>query len=61
MQSLQNLDNNLRYLSSGLIIVNVKPTDELVELVVTYNATSIYTAEGANHEESKVLEQSEIG
>ncbi len=51
LQSLLDLDSNLRQLGSGLLIVRGAAAEELTKLVIQYNATAIYTkAEAAPDE-----------
>ncbi len=42
LESLIDLDNNLRVLGSGLVIAKGNPADELVKLATEYNATMLY-------------------
>jgi deoxyribodipyrimidine photo-lyase len=53
LQSLQNLDDNLRKLGSGLLLVKGNPAEELRKLVIEYKATKIYAKKEVAPEEIK--------
>jgi deoxyribodipyrimidine photo-lyase len=52
-ESLKDLDNNLRALGSGLIIVKGKPEEELLKIAKEYNATKIFAKTEIAPEELK--------
>jgi deoxyribodipyrimidine photo-lyase len=51
LESLANLDENLRKLNSGLVILKGKPEEELLKIAETYKATKIYAQQEIAHEE----------
>jgi deoxyribodipyrimidine photo-lyase len=51
LESLANLDENLRKLNSGLVILKGKPEDELYKIAESYKATKIYAQQEISHEE----------
>ena len=51
IESLANLDENLRKLNSGLVILKGKPEEELLKIAETYKATKIYAQQEIAHEE----------
>ena len=51
IESLSNLDENLRKLNSGLVILKGKPEEELLKIAETYKATKIYAQQEIAHEE----------
>lgn len=57
LQSLSDLDKNLRPLGSGLVIAKGNPAHELLLLVKKYSATAIYTAAEVAHEELQTLKE----
>jgi len=57
LQALQDLDNSLRKLGSGLVIVRGNTANELHKLAIEHNASSIYTAEEVAYEELNTLQE----
>lgn len=57
LQSLSDLDKNLRQLGSGLVIAKGNLAHELLLLVKKYSATAIYTAAEVAHEELQTLKE----
>ena len=54
LESLQNLENNLRALGSGLIIVKGKPEVEIPQIVIQYNASKVFAKREVAFEEKQV-------
>lgn len=54
LESLQNLEKNLRALGSGLIIVKGKPEVEIPQIVIQYNATKVFAKREVAYEEKQV-------
>ena len=54
LESLQNLENNLRALGSGLIIVKGKPEVEIPQIVIQYNASKVFAKREVAYEEKQV-------
>jgi deoxyribodipyrimidine photo-lyase len=59
LESLKDLDNNLRKLGSGLIIVRGKPEYELFKLAQKYHATKAFAKKEVAYEEKQTEEQVE--
>jgi deoxyribodipyrimidine photo-lyase len=53
LESLLDLDNNLRAIGSGLIIVKGKPEEELLKIATTYNVTKIFAKVEVGFEEQQ--------
>jgi deoxyribodipyrimidine photo-lyase len=53
MESLQDLENNLRALGSGLIIVKGKPEVEISQIVLQYNAAKVFAKREVAYEEKQ--------
>lgn len=53
LESLLDLDNNLRAIGSGLMIVKGKPEEELLKIATTYNATKIFAKAEVGFEEQQ--------
>lgn len=53
LESLIDLDKNLRAIGSGLVIVKGKPEVELLEIAKTYNATKIFSKVEVGYEEQQ--------
>ena len=51
LESLANLDENLKKLNSGLVILKGKPEEELLKIAESYKATKIYAQQEIAHEE----------
>lgn len=51
LESLQDLDNSLRALGSGLIVVSGKPEIELFKLAKNFNVKKVYAKKEVAHEE----------
>ena len=51
LESLQNLDNNLRDLGSGLIILRGKPEIEIPQIVLQYNVAKVFAKREVAYEE----------
>ncbi len=58
-ESLLDLDNNLRQIGSGLIILKGKPEIEIPKIVAQYKAQKIYTKKEVAFEEQKTIENVE--
>jgi len=56
LESLQDLERNLRALGSGLIVVKGKPEVEIPQIAVKYNASKVFAKREVAYEE-KQLEQ----
>jgi deoxyribodipyrimidine photo-lyase len=56
LEALQDLDNSLRAIGSGLIIVRGKPHEELDKLVQKYNVKKIFAKKEVAHEEKLTQE-----
>ena len=54
LESLQNLEINLRALGSGLIIVKGKPEVEIPQIVIQYNASKVFAKREVAYEEKQV-------
>jgi deoxyribodipyrimidine photo-lyase len=52
-ESLIDLDNNLRAIGSGLLIVNGKPEVEITKIVQEYKATKVFAKREVSYEEKK--------
>ena len=53
IESLQDLENNLRALGSGLIIVKGKPEVEISQIVLQYNASKVFAKREVAYEEKQ--------
>lgn len=53
LESLQDLDDNLRKIGSGLLIVKGKPEVEIPKIVQKYNATKVFAKREVAFEEKK--------
>ena len=53
LESLQDLDTNLRKIGSGLLIVKGKPEIEIPKIVQKYNATKVFAKREVAFEEKK--------
>ncbi len=51
IESLKDLDNNLRAIGSGLIVVKGNPEKELLEIAEKYNAQKVFTKKQVGYEE----------
>lgn len=51
LESLVDLDNNLRAIGSGLIIVKGKPEEELLKIATIYRATKLFAKTEVGYEE----------
>ncbi len=64
LESLADLDKNLRALGSGLVVVSGKPEEEIIKIAEKYNASTVYAkAENATEEmatETKVKKALEL-
>jgi len=60
VESLQNLDDNLRALGAGLIVVQGNPAIEIPKLVQKYNVQKVFTKKEVAHEEIKRHEAVEV-
>ncbi|WP_395043246.1 DASH family cryptochrome [Flavobacterium sp.] len=62
LESLIDLDKNLRELGSGLLIVKGKPEIEIPKIVQEYNATKVFAKREVSHEErqTETLVQNEL-
>ncbi len=62
LESLQDLDTNLRKIGSGLLIVKGKPEVEIPKIVQKYNATKVFAKREVAFEEKKTekLVQNEL-
>ena len=54
LESLQDLDNNLRKIGSGLLIVKGKPEVEIPKLVAQYKAQKVYAKREVAFEEKRI-------
>jgi deoxyribodipyrimidine photo-lyase len=59
LESLKDLDDNLRKLGSGLLIVRGKPEYELFKLAQKYQATKVYAKKEVAYEEKQTEERVE--
>ncbi len=59
LESLTDLDHNLRALGSGLLVVSGKPEIELVALAQQYNVQKVYTKKEVAYEELQTQERVE--
>jgi len=59
LESLQDLDNNLRAIGSGLIVVRGKPEYELYKIAEKYKAKKIFAKKEVAYEEKKTEERVE--
>lgn len=59
LESLKDLDNNLRKLGSGLLIVRGKPEYELFKLAQKYQATKVFAKKEVAYEEKQTEERVE--
>jgi deoxyribodipyrimidine photo-lyase len=59
LESIKDLDNNLRKLGSGLVIVRGKPEYELFKLVQKYQATKVFAKKEVAYEEKQTEERVE--
>lgn len=59
LESLNDLDNNLRKLGSGLVIVRGKPEYELFKLAQKYQATKVFAKKEVAYEEKQTEERVE--
>jgi deoxyribodipyrimidine photo-lyase len=59
LESLKDLDNNLRKLGSGLVIVRGKPEYELFKLAQKYKATKVFAKKEVAYEEKQTEERVE--
>ncbi len=55
LESLADLDKNLRSLGSGLIVVKGSPEEEIIKIAQTYNAVTVY-AKAENGTEESITE-----
>jgi deoxyribodipyrimidine photo-lyase len=60
LESLADLDKNLRKLSSGLIVVKGKPENEIYKLSEKYKAQKVFTKTQVGHEELITLSKVEF-
>jgi len=56
LEALKDLDNSLRALGSGLIVVTGKPEIEVFKLAKTYNVKKVYAKREVTHEEKVTQE-----
>lgn len=54
LESLQNLERNLRALGSGLIVVKGKPEVEIPQIALKYNASKVFAKREVAYEEKQV-------
>ena len=59
LESLKDLDDNLRKLGSGLLIIRGKPEYELVKLAQKYQATKVFAKKEVAYEEKQTEERVE--
>jgi len=59
LESLKDLDTNLRKLGSGILIVKGKPEEELYKLAQKYQATKVYSKKEVAYEEKQTEERVE--
>jgi deoxyribodipyrimidine photo-lyase len=59
LESLKDLDDNLRKLGSGLLIIRGKPEYELVKLAQKYQATKVFAKKEVAYEEKQTEERIE--
>ncbi len=57
LESLQNLDDNLRKLGSGLVILKGKPEVEIPKVVAQYKAKKVFAKREVAYEEKKVEQE----
>lgn len=59
LDSLINLDKNLREIGSGLIVTIGNPSDKIIELVKKYGVHKVYSKKEVSYEEIQIQEQLE--
>ena len=57
LESLQNLDDNLRKIGSGLVILRGKPEVEIPKVVAQYKAKKVFAKREVAYEEKKVEQE----
>jgi deoxyribodipyrimidine photo-lyase len=56
LESLIDLDNNLRAVGSGLVVVKGKPEEEIIKVVKQYNAQKVFAKKEVSYEEIQTQE-----